>query len=218
MKSSAQLTKLGFISTYDDRQIERLQSEFEDRKFILLPKLIEATLLERLELVLNSSTFTDRYHSDVGQELCLDSGPAVNLLRFLANNTELFRFISRVTKCGPIGCFSGRIYRMLPSHGHFDDWHDDQIKDRIAGMTINLGKQIYEDGLLEIRNKQSKRQMARVTNTGLGDAILFCIDDTLEHRRTEVTGSVSRTAFAGWFKSKPSYLEVLKSISAEASS
>ena len=38
-----------------------------------------------------------------------------------------------------------------------------------------------------------------VANTGLGDAVVFRVSRTLEHRNTKIRGKVAKTAFSGWF-------------------
>ncbi len=58
---------------------------------------------------------------------------AYDMLEFLANSESLFSFIRKVTGCGSIGSFSGRVYRMLPESGHFVDWHTDVIDHRLIG-------------------------------------------------------------------------------------
>jgi len=50
---------------------------------------------------------------------------------------------------------------------------------------------------------------ARVGGTSLGDAVIFRIADHLRHRVSPVEGDVPRVAFAGWFKSAPSFRSVL---------
>jgi len=55
--------------------------------------------------------------------------------------------------------------------------------------------------LLQIREARSKRILHEIANTGPGDAVLFRVDPGLEHRITPVTGSISKTALAGWFVS-----------------
>jgi predicted 2-oxoglutarate/Fe(II)-dependent dioxygenase YbiX len=64
---------------------------------------------------------------------------------------------------------------------------------------VNLATSNYDGGMLEIRDRKTRRSIAQIPNTGTGDAVLFKLDPSLEHRVTRVTGGV-KTAFAGWFR------------------
>jgi hypothetical protein len=119
-------------------------------------------------------------------------------------------FIEALTGCGHLGSFLGKVYRIEPGQNHYDSWHDDVTDDRKIALSINLTEKPYSGGILEIRESGSKRVLNSVTNTGFGDAIIFPISDELEHRRTTVFGGVPKTAFAGWFKSKPDFSESLR--------
>lgn len=132
----------------------------------------------------------------------------LNLLEFLANDPKLFRIIPQLTGCKRIGCFTGRVYRMSYGQGHYDDWHSDLFENRLITMSINLSRQPYRGGRLKIRNKHTQREIASVANTRAGDAILFKISADLEHRVTDIEGSLHKTAFAGWFRSKPSFQSI----------
>jgi hypothetical protein len=131
-------------------------------------------------------------------------------MNLLLNNSDLFRFVERVTGCEAIGSFSGRIYRYLPDEDHYDQWHDDLTDSRLVALSLNLSPMSYRDGVLEIREAKSKRIVQRIANTGYGDAILFAISDALQHRRTPVGGESPKTAFAGWFKARPDFLDSIK--------
>ena len=109
------------------------------------------------------------------------------LIEVLFNNTRLFEFIQRITGCGSIGSFSGRVYRYLPDEDHYDRWHNDLVQHRLVALSINLNKQPYEGGLLELKDKD-RQIVESITNTVFGDAILFRLADHLEHRRTTVHG------------------------------
>ena len=45
--------------------------------------------------------------------------------------------------------------------------------------------------------------------TAPGDAVIFRIAEHLRHRVSPVTGGTHRVAFAGWFKSSPSFRSVV---------
>jgi hypothetical protein len=60
-----------------------------------------------------------------------------------------------------------------------------------------------------MRHAGSSEILRELPNLTPGDGIMFRIDSGLRHRVTEVTGSVPKTAFAGWFRSEPSFGEIL---------
>jgi hypothetical protein len=128
---------------------------------------------------------------------------------FLVNDPALFATIERITGCRPIGCFTGRLYRMLPGRDDFDTWHSDAIQHRMVGMSVNLGPP-YEGGVFQLRDRVSKRMLGEAPNVGAGDAILFRIDEDLEHWITPLRGTAPKTAFAGWFRSSPQFLTLLE--------
>lgn len=74
-------------------------------------------------------------------------------------------------------------------------------------MSINLGLP-FEGGVLQIARTDADELLAEVANTGPGDAVLFRIAPWLRHRVGSVTGDFSRTAYAGWFRSAPSYRDL----------
>jgi hypothetical protein len=78
-------------------------------------------------------------------------------------------------------------------------------------LSINLSKEIYSGGILQIREWESQRIIQEAANVGFGDGILFRLADSLEHRVTDVEGRVPKTAFAGWFRSQPDFLSMVKS-------
>jgi hypothetical protein len=76
-------------------------------------------------------------------------------------------------------------------------------------MSVNLTTSRYEGGRLQIRDQGSGEVTAEVGGTELGDAVIFRIAEHLRHRVSPVEGDVPRVAFAGWFKSAPSFRSVL---------
>jgi hypothetical protein len=158
-------------------------------------------MLERIRRVIESEEFGVQDHGGLKTELSMRTTRAATLLGFLINDPTLFEQIRAITGCERIGTFVGRIYRMLPGPEHEDSWHDDVTEGRMVAMSLNLGEAPYSGGVLEIRDRDSKRVLHRVENTGPGDALLFRIARGLQHRVTAVEGSVPKTAYAGWFTS-----------------
>jgi hypothetical protein len=143
-------------------------------------------------------------------ELCAERGLATTVLELVANDPKFFDVVSAITGCGSIGSFVGRIYRMVPGQGHYDSWHSDVGRDRMVAMSINLSTQPYRGGLLQMRRADSNDVFYEVANLGVGDALMFRVDPSLLHRVTDVVGSVPKTAYAGWFRSRPSYRDLLR--------
>ena len=203
------LTNSGARISASPSDIQRLAAEFQVQHFIRLPKLIGPKLLDLLAERTKQINFDRLEHKHVGAELGLNDNVTQALLSVLLNNETLFGFVQSVTNCPPIGSFIGRVYRYLPEADHFDEWHDDLIKHRVVALSVNLGKVPYEGGLLQLRDN-STGTIQQITNTGFGDAILFQLCEGLEHRRTAVKGTIAKTAIAGWFRTQPSFLQLLK--------
>ena len=77
-------------------------------------------------------------------------------------------------------------------------------------MSVNLSPEVFEGGDLQIREAESKRQVAHLRNTGFGDAVIFRIHPSLEHQVLPLTGAVDRSAYAGWFLASPDYQAMLR--------
>jgi hypothetical protein len=90
---------------------------------------------------------------------------------------------------------------MTAAASHYDKWHDDNIENRVIGMSINLSTEPYSGGLFQLRLRESGRILTEIANIGRGDALLFKISANLQHRVSDIEGDKSKTAFAGWFLS-----------------
>ena len=136
------------------------------------------------------------------------------LLELVFNDAAVFNLVERVTGCGAIARFGGFVYRLTPTHGLEHHWHNDLIESRLVAMSVNLGPGMYEGGLLELRERASTRVLERVSNTGEGDALLFRLHETLQHRACPVTVGV-KTAFAGWYFGEDSYPRHIRTMASE---
>lgn len=204
-----QITKLGIMVSGAQENLSRLKTDFATKHYVHLPQLIEPGLLQLLSQRLNQAKFKRREHKGIGVELCLEDDRVEGLVAFLTNNSKLFEVVETVTGCAHIGCFNGRVYRIVENKGHYDSWHSDLIDDRLVAMSINLGQEPYAGGTLELRNHATKKILNRIENTGFGDGIIFRLSPNLQHRITEVKGNVPKTALAGWFCSKPDFFKQL---------
>jgi 2OG-Fe(II) oxygenase superfamily len=182
-------------------ELSSLRQNFERNHWFRLQRLVGEELLHRISGEIDNEEFQTQTHDTAHTELVMRTGRAANLLAFLTNDPRLFQLIREITGCDPISWYAGRIYRMLPGPEHEGHWHDDALEGRMLAMTLNLGEAPYSGGVLEIREASSKKVVDKVENTGPGDALVFRVDPSLEHRVGAVEGDVPKTAFAGWFLS-----------------
>jgi coenzyme PQQ synthesis protein D (PqqD)/2-oxoglutarate-Fe(II)-dependent oxygenase superfamily protein len=200
-----QVTRAGTRWRRSETGVERVRKQFETGHCLVLRRFVEPTLLRIIQQKLTQLRFRERKYT-VGGDLAITQGPLLGALQVLLNDPQLFVQIRRLTGCGQIGKFVGRVYRMIPGRGHDFVWHNDlQHNRRLVALTVNLGENPFSGGLLQIREAQSKRVLHEIANTGPGDAVLFRVGPGLQHRVTTVTGSIPKTALAGWFVSAPGF-------------
>ena len=194
----------------DPGALARVRAEFDEGHCVLLPQLLAPELVRVVLTAFERTPFAGSEHAGIGSELCAEHGLATSVLELVANDPQFFDVVRQLTGCGPIGSFVGRIYRMVPGQGHYDSWHSDVGRERMIAMSINLSAQPYAGGLLQMRRVDSDRVFHEVANLGLGDALMFRVDPSLLHQVTEVVGSVPKTAYAGWFRTRPIYRELVR--------
>ncbi len=178
---------------------ERLFAEFETKHCVLISNLIHPELLAVIQRCLSTAPFESFSHGGLGQELITKDRVLLSALHFVFNMPSLLEAIREITQVPAIAGFGGRLYRMLPSPEHWDEWHDDRSPGRLVGMSVNLTREPYCGGVFMLRRADTHEILREVVNSGFGDANVFRISDALEHHVTAVTGTVPRTAFAGWF-------------------
>jgi hypothetical protein len=192
--------------------IEPLAREFQQKDVLLLENFLEPELLRQVQTAIADAEFQPRHHGDIKLELCMTrEGLALHMLMLLANSPAMLRLMERISGAGPLGSYVGRIYRFPPGPEYFDNWHDDLGDGRQVAMSVNLSSEVYEGGLLEVR--EGERVICRLANTTPGGALLFRIREGLKHHITTVTGNAPKTAFAGWFIDVPHsepYLELIR--------
>jgi 2OG-Fe(II) oxygenase superfamily len=191
-------------------ELAELREHFEREHCVRLRGLIQRPLLEQIIGRVDEATFEERRHGEIGTEECMKGGTTLALLLLVANDERLFDAIRTITGCGSIGCFDGRVYRLVPGTGHHDSWHSDMDGNRMIAMSVNLSPVPYDGGVLQIREQDSGEIVHEEPAPDPGDAIIFRLAEELRHRVTQVEGDVPRTAFAGWFKARPTLLSVLK--------
>jgi hypothetical protein len=205
-----QLTRSALLCTESAEALADMRRRFDRSHVVHLPGLFHPELLDLVRRSVRAATFSDRVDEGLAREECMEPNAMLGMLHLIANDTRLFDVIHRVTGCGPIGSFIGRVYLRRGSAGHYDRWHTDLNGARLIGMSVNLTEGTFEGGTFELRQIGSAGAECAIANTGPGDAILFRIADGLQHRVTAVEGDVARIAFAGWFQSGSDLLSLLK--------
>jgi hypothetical protein len=178
------------------------RARFASQRWMRLPALFDEPLLQRFARALSMTPFAETAHETVAptsRDLRLIGAAASELLVLLCNDPVVLHAVEDLTGCARLTRFNGSIYRMLPDSGHQQAWHDDAIDGRQVTLSVNLGSAAYEGGVLEIRDRATRRPVAHVPNPSRGDGVLFQVAPELEHRVTPVTSGV-KTAFAGWFR------------------
>jgi len=184
-----------------------LRTTFERQHYLCLPQFVEPALLEEISRCAEAERFVPRTHDGIGTELYLAESPVSAALQLMFNDPNMLGVMTEITGCAPLRCFDGRIYRMLASEGHYDSWHSDAGKDRRVAVSVNLSREPYDGGLLEIRHASSHEAESIVPRMPFGGAVIFRISPDLRHRVTSVSGTRPRTAYAGWFCSTPDFQE-----------
>jgi hypothetical protein len=196
------------LGSADD--LAALRNQFDREHCVRLRGLIQPPLLEQIINRVGEAAFEERRHGEIGSEECMEGGTTLAMLLLVANDERLFDAIRTITGCGPIGCFDGRVYRLVPGTAHHDSWHSDMDGNRMIAMSVNLSPQPYDGGVLQIRERDSDQIVHEESAPDPGDAIIFRLAEELRHRVTRVQGEVPRTAFAGWFKARPTLLSVVR--------
>jgi hypothetical protein len=201
--SVIRITKSGanILSVADE--FAALRKMLVEQHWLLLPKFLDARLLELIEKKLEGAEYrvVDR---ETGVELRPIDCTAYLATELLLNSPRVFRAIEQITGCARIACFSGRIYQRPASSTYFNRWHTDITDEgRMIALSINLNAEPYEGGALQIRSAKTHEILCEVYNRNYGDAIIFPVDEKFEHRVCEVESGAAKMALAGWFRSKP---------------
>lgn len=199
------------LQTKDRDTIAKLQEEFRQKHCLRLRNFFHPSVLREIQGKLSALKHYNKRHKGLASELCMNNNALSAQIQFFLNDQKIFKFVEQITGCEAIGCFHGRVYHMVPGQGHYHKWHTDWNDSRILGLSINLSREVYSGGALQLRHQITKELYGDIRNTGFGDALLFRLSDYLEHRVTDVTGTAIKTAFAGWFSLRPKYLDQLKS-------
>jgi hypothetical protein len=205
-----QLTKAGLVADRED--VVRLRGQFKKTHWVRLTSLLDPELLSLALSYIEHGRWQEQVVSGTYSysEYVLEPGAADNLLRFISNAPRFLETIGEITGCDSLSWFESRVYKMEPN-GHADEWHNDAVDGRLIAMSLNLSPRGYQGGIFQMRERSSRRMLAEIANTGLGDAILFRVSRDFEHRVGAVQTGEPKVAFAGWFSTDQSIRERLAS-------
>src|SRR5262249_5403794 len=193
-----QLTRKGLILRGD---LHPVRDRFATNHCVVLEKLLEPALLAKVQRQMEQAPWHSSSHGKFGTEFTPSDPGTVHLLFFLLNSPKFLNVIRTITGCPQISEFIGRVYRLAASPQHQFSWPSDtKDRRRQVGFSLNLSTDVFSGGTFELRDRVTLAPLAHVNNTGFGDALLFRISDDLQHRVTEVVGTVAKTACAGWFR------------------
>lgn len=201
------VTRAALRNTLSDEGYSTLKDAFARDHVVRLPGFFSPDLLDDFRKRLEGASFSHRVEDGIEIELTLEEPAPLALAMVPMNDPALFAAIDRITGCGSIGCFTGRVHMRHASSdgGHYYPWHTDAIERRLVGVTVNLSDDPFEGGVLELRRRRSRRVIAHVANRTPGDAVLFRISPNLEHHVTPVTTTAPRLVLAGWFRRSPDF-------------
>jgi len=202
-----QLTRAGTAVQAAAADLTLLRDQFARHHYVRLHGFLEPQLLGFIQSEAGRKDFDEIVNDELAQRarnLILNGSISQGMFYvLLMNDRALFQLVEQITGCGPIGSFTGRLYRMMPHRGDYASWHDDLAYHRLVAISINVSTGAYRGGVLQIRDRKSGAIISEVQNAQPGDAIVFRLSPDLEHRVTEVSGGGPRTAYSGWFCSEP---------------
>lgn len=199
MKPLIQLTQTRAVSFLTPGTVKNLRSRFDGEHVLKFPGFLEPSLLKYSMKQLKRASFFDMEFKNIGSELNMKANVLDSMFLFFLNDPDLLRLLEDITGMGPLKSYTGRLYRFEPGKGHHDSWHQDTMDRRKLALSINLSEGAYKGGILQLREKKSKKMLAEMSNTGPGDALLFRLGTHLEHQLTPLEGRTAKTAYAGWF-------------------
>ena len=180
-------------------QVQAARAEFAHSRALLIPGLLTADFLALLHRVWSVGRFDVQQDNEVGQPRVEASERCGAALSLALSQRGLLEWLQDVTGVAPLGSVEGGVIQFQAGQGAGLLWHDDLNRPfRQLAMTLNLGTASYDGGVFELRRKGEEALLMRHHHTGAGDALVFAVDGTLEHRVTPVSSGGPRTVFAGW--------------------
>ena len=215
------LTTAGPKIVEDDQWAERRET-FRQRHCVLFKDFVDQRVLRRLRLwraqasgEFRTRDVVERNLAVTGERQLPQQTSAAGFLFLLLNQPRLFAAIEQFTGAGEdVRCFLGRYYEAVPNREHYTNaFHSAANHHRLFGLSINLSERPVAGGAFEIRHRSAKGIPHTIAAWEFGDAILFRISRSLQHRIRPVTGTVARCCYAGWFVAEPDYRDLARLIS-----
>ena len=210
-----QLTTSGLRIVRDDAWAAQ-QQEFAQRHSVVLEGFLDESILCHIPRMLEQGEFDLRDDFDYegqafARELTMRKSETLpQMLFYMLNQPRLFEAIAELTGCEKtIRTFVGRCFKHLPGGGHFDSWHGDVRDERLYALSINLSGEPFEGGSFQIRSRRTREIFQTVGADRFGDACLFRIDESLQHRILPLRGTAPRCRYAGWFRAQGDLSEML---------
>jgi len=196
-------------------RLEDLRGALRRRPAVRLTGLLAADVVALAQKRLAKATFKPLPPSPLDSRKVAADPVLRALLISRLNEPSLLKAVETILGRGPVAGFFGQLYRQEPGNESYLRWHGDVLdKSRLAALTITLNETPFEGGTLQIR-RRGGNLLARIDNARAGDAVLFRISPTLEHRNTPVTGNAPKLTFSGWFFDIP-LAEIERRIAAKA--
>lgn len=190
-------------------EIEAAHEELDRRHCIKLSGFLAPDLLDEIRADLQEAPFRHNIDPTRSVSAVVVSGALFMRLLLMANDDRIRGVVSSLAGIPSPG-FYGRVYRRFPGDTNY--WHSDCIEDRALALSVNLSDGGYGGGALEIRSVDAPDRPSLFTNDVPGDAILFRIRADLEHRQGDVTGTVPKVAYAGWYRRGAPFRSLCRSV------
>jgi hypothetical protein len=206
------LTRTALRLDASEAEIARWRREFDSAHTVMWPGFLAPDLASLVRSRLAGAPVTLRIEGTREIEHVIDDAALLGALHVVLCDPALWRLIQAVTGCRAISAFSGRIYRRerRPGGEHYFPWHNDVTDGRLVGLSINLSERPYIGGRLQIRDAATTDLLADVATEKFGDAMIFRIDELIEHQVTPVDGPDPRTVLAGWFREGADYWSLVR--------
>lgn len=189
------------------------KEEFAHHHCVVLEDFVSPPLLARVPQWLDTSRYSYAVHRTGTCNLVMHSDqPLVAAFEILLNQAQLFRAIAEFAGLEEdVTFFEGHCSKQLPIDSHFGAWHNDVATTKLVGLSISLSPKPVQGGVFLLRRAQTGEVCRQVPAGKLGDAHLFRLGKSLEHRVSSVRGKHARYAFGGAFRSGEGHRGALRS-------
>lgn len=186
------LTRRGLSQPPPPERAAALARELDERHLLLFPRLLAEDLLSQLQPRLEGG-------ATLGADGLIERHALDEPLRFLFRDPGLLALAS--TLAGePLAGFTGKIRRVEPGKSTIG-WHDDlhPVQRRRLAVSVNLSPRRFEGGRVQIRRRSRSELLAQAAYPDAGDALVFRVEEGLEHRSEPVAGVETKWIFSGWY-------------------